>query len=145
MTWLKKSTYLCVFFNHFVTIVREFCAFCSLYFCQCQPSIQWAAGQMLGGLQTGAAERRRFGVGAVCIRTGGAMELHINIKIHFRGNYRNFLLVGSEMRSWESMEAMVRWQRTTESPTPVPRLKRQTGPIIFGQDSAGLPTRGCSL
>ncbi|XP_013874881.1 next to BRCA1 gene 1 protein [Austrofundulus limnaeus] len=54
------------------------------------------------------AELRRFGVGAVCIRAGGAMDLHINIKIHFRGNYRNFLLVGSEMRSWESMEAMVK-------------------------------------
>ncbi|XP_017287702.1 next to BRCA1 gene 1 protein isoform X2 [Kryptolebias marmoratus] len=36
------------------------------------------------------------------------MDFHINVKIHFRGNYRNFLLVGSEMRSWESMEAMVK-------------------------------------
>ncbi|XP_037545227.1 next to BRCA1 gene 1 protein [Nematolebias whitei] len=36
------------------------------------------------------------------------MDLHVNVKINFRGNYRNFLLVGTDLKSWESMEAMVR-------------------------------------
>ncbi|KAM9746020.1 next to BRCA1 gene 1 protein isoform 2-T2 [Menidia menidia] len=33
---------------------------------------------------------------------------HINVKVNFRGNFRNFLLSGSETRSWEAMEAMVK-------------------------------------
>ncbi|XP_076015547.1 next to BRCA1 gene 1 protein [Genypterus blacodes] len=36
------------------------------------------------------------------------MEVFINLKVNFRGNSKNFLLSGSETRSWESMEAMVK-------------------------------------
>ena len=37
-----------------------------------------------------------------------AMDFYINLKVNFRGNAKNFLLSGSETKSWESMEAMVR-------------------------------------
>ncbi|XP_010898086.2 next to BRCA1 gene 1 protein isoform X2 [Esox lucius] len=36
------------------------------------------------------------------------MEFYINLKVNFRGNAKNFLLSGSETKSWESMEAMVK-------------------------------------
>ncbi|XP_072224395.1 next to BRCA1 gene 1 protein isoform X3 [Leuresthes tenuis] len=36
------------------------------------------------------------------------MDFHINLKVNFRGNFKNFLLSGSETRSWEAMEAMVK-------------------------------------
>lgn len=36
------------------------------------------------------------------------MDFYINLKVNFRGNSKNFLLSGSETKSWESMEAMVR-------------------------------------
>ncbi|XP_036946355.1 next to BRCA1 gene 1 protein isoform X1 [Acanthopagrus latus] len=36
------------------------------------------------------------------------MEFYINLKVNFRGNSKNFLLSGSETKSWESMEAMVK-------------------------------------
>ncbi|XP_040918141.1 next to BRCA1 gene 1 protein isoform X2 [Toxotes jaculatrix] len=36
------------------------------------------------------------------------MDFYINLKVNFRGNSKNFLLSGSETRSWESMEAMVK-------------------------------------
>lgn len=36
------------------------------------------------------------------------MDLFINLKVNFRGNSKNFLLSGSEIKSWDSMEAMVR-------------------------------------
>ncbi|XP_056143875.1 next to BRCA1 gene 1 protein isoform X2 [Lampris incognitus] len=36
------------------------------------------------------------------------MDFYINVKVNFRGNAKNFLLSGSETRSWESMEAMVK-------------------------------------
>lgn len=39
------------------------------------------------------------------------MEFYINLKVNFRGNSKNFLLSGSETKSWESMEAMVRMTR----------------------------------
>lgn len=35
------------------------------------------------------------------------MDFYINLKVNFRGNSKNFLLSGSETKSWESMEAMV--------------------------------------
>lgn len=35
------------------------------------------------------------------------MDFYINLKVNFRGNAKNFLLSGSETKSWESMEAMV--------------------------------------
>ncbi|KAM4635791.1 next to BRCA1 gene 1 protein-like isoform 2-T2 [Polymixia lowei] len=39
---------------------------------------------------------------------GEAMDFYINLKVNFRGNAKNFLLSGSETKSWESMEAMVK-------------------------------------
>ncbi|XP_028456417.1 next to BRCA1 gene 1 protein isoform X3 [Perca flavescens] len=36
------------------------------------------------------------------------MDFYINVKVNFRGNSKNFLLSGSETKSWESMEAMVK-------------------------------------
>ncbi|XP_019714196.1 next to BRCA1 gene 1 protein isoform X1 [Hippocampus comes] len=36
------------------------------------------------------------------------MDFCINVKVNFRGNSRNFLLSGSETKSWDSMEAMVK-------------------------------------
>lgn len=36
------------------------------------------------------------------------MDFYINLRVNFRGNSKNFLLSGSETKSWESMEAMVR-------------------------------------
>ena len=49
------------------------------------------------------------------------MDFYINLKVNFRGNDKNFLLSGSETKSWESMEAMVRngneW--VVESAAPV--------------------------
>ncbi|XP_077474877.1 next to BRCA1 gene 1 protein isoform X5 [Stigmatopora argus] len=36
------------------------------------------------------------------------MDFYINLKVNFRGNSKNFLLSGSETKSWDSMEAMVR-------------------------------------
>ncbi|XP_077412220.1 next to BRCA1 gene 1 protein isoform X3 [Vanacampus margaritifer] len=36
------------------------------------------------------------------------MDFCINIKVNFRGNSKNFLLSGSETKSWDSMEAMVK-------------------------------------
>lgn len=39
---------------------------------------------------------------------GVAMDFYINLRVNFRGNSKNFLLSGSETKSWESMEAMVR-------------------------------------
>uniref|UniRef100_UPI0037E89DDE next to BRCA1 gene 1 protein n=1 Tax=Semicossyphus pulcher TaxID=241346 RepID=UPI0037E89DDE len=36
------------------------------------------------------------------------MDFYINLKVNFRGNSKNFLLSGSETKSWESMEAMVK-------------------------------------
>ncbi|CAF92011.1 unnamed protein product [Tetraodon nigroviridis] len=35
------------------------------------------------------------------------MDFYINLRVNFRGNSKNFLLSGSETKSWESMEAMV--------------------------------------
>ncbi|XP_077591497.1 next to BRCA1 gene 1 protein isoform X3 [Stigmatopora nigra] len=35
------------------------------------------------------------------------MDFYINLKVNFRGNSKNFLLSGSETKSWDSMEAMV--------------------------------------
>lgn len=40
-----------------------------------------------------------------------AMELYINLKVNFRGNTKSFLLSGSEIKSWECMEATVRRSR----------------------------------
>lgn len=50
-----------------------------------------------------------------------AMDFYINLKVNFRGNAKNFLLSGSETKSWESMEAMVSrnrwwWLQTCLSP-----------------------------
>lgn len=39
------------------------------------------------------------------------MDFYINLRVNFRGNSKNFLLSGSETKSWESMEAMVREAR----------------------------------
>ncbi|KAF3699583.1 Next to BRCA1 gene 1 protein [Channa argus] len=36
------------------------------------------------------------------------MDFYINLKVNFRGNSKNVLLSGSETKSWESMEAMVK-------------------------------------
>lgn len=36
------------------------------------------------------------------------MELYINLKVNFRGNSKSFLLSGSETKSWESLEAMMK-------------------------------------
>ncbi|XP_022620644.1 next to BRCA1 gene 1 protein-like isoform X6 [Seriola dumerili] len=36
------------------------------------------------------------------------MDFYINLKVNFRGNSKNFLLSGTETKSWESMEAMVK-------------------------------------
>ncbi|XP_026209517.1 next to BRCA1 gene 1 protein [Anabas testudineus] len=36
------------------------------------------------------------------------MDFYINLKLNFRGNSKNVLLSGSETKSWESMEAMVK-------------------------------------
>ncbi|XP_068193495.1 next to BRCA1 gene 1 protein isoform X2 [Antennarius striatus] len=36
------------------------------------------------------------------------MDFYINLRVNFRGNSKNFLLSGSETKSWESMEAMVK-------------------------------------
>ncbi|KAL2101487.1 hypothetical protein ACEWY4_003248 [Coilia grayii] len=36
------------------------------------------------------------------------MDFYINLKVNFRGTAKNFLLSGSETKSWESMEAMVK-------------------------------------
>ncbi|XP_029996569.1 next to BRCA1 gene 1 protein isoform X6 [Sphaeramia orbicularis] len=36
------------------------------------------------------------------------MDFYINLKVNFRGNSKNFLLSGSETKSWESMEAMMK-------------------------------------
>ncbi|KTG45065.1 hypothetical protein cypCar_00031047 [Cyprinus carpio] len=36
------------------------------------------------------------------------MDFYINLKVNFRGNAKSFLLSGSETKSWESMEAMVK-------------------------------------
>ncbi|XP_054614541.1 next to BRCA1 gene 1 protein isoform X3 [Dunckerocampus dactyliophorus] len=36
------------------------------------------------------------------------MDSYINVKVNFRGNSKNFLLSGSETKSWDSMEAMVK-------------------------------------
>ncbi|XP_057716715.1 next to BRCA1 gene 1 protein isoform X2 [Corythoichthys intestinalis] len=36
------------------------------------------------------------------------MDFCINLKVNFRGNSKNFLLSGSETKSWDSMEAMVK-------------------------------------
>ncbi|KAA0705645.1 BRCA1 gene 1 protein [Triplophysa tibetana] len=36
------------------------------------------------------------------------MDFYINVKVNFRGNAKSFLLSGSETKSWESMEAMVK-------------------------------------
>ncbi|XP_037112442.1 next to BRCA1 gene 1 protein isoform X1 [Syngnathus acus] len=36
------------------------------------------------------------------------MDFCINVKVNFRGNSKNFLLSGSETKSWDSMEAMVK-------------------------------------
>ncbi|KAM9393692.1 next to BRCA1 gene 1 protein isoform 1-T1 [Pholidichthys leucotaenia] len=36
------------------------------------------------------------------------MDFYINVKVNFRGNSKNFLLSGSETKSWEFMEAMVK-------------------------------------
>lgn len=35
------------------------------------------------------------------------MDFYINLKVNFRGNSKNFLLSGSETKSWESVEATV--------------------------------------
>lgn len=45
---------------------------------------------------------------AVREETDRDMDFYINLKVNFRGNSKNFLLSGSETKSWESMEAMVR-------------------------------------
>ena len=47
------------------------------------------------------------------MQTADIMDFHINLKVNFRGNYKNFLLSGSETRSWEAMEAMVRRHQPT--------------------------------
>uniref|UniRef100_A0A3B3ZYP4 Nbr1 FW domain-containing protein n=1 Tax=Periophthalmus magnuspinnatus TaxID=409849 RepID=A0A3B3ZYP4_9GOBI len=36
------------------------------------------------------------------------MELYISLKVNFRGNSKSFLLSGSETKSWESLEAMMK-------------------------------------
>uniref|UniRef100_A0A3P8VY75 NBR1 autophagy cargo receptor b n=1 Tax=Cynoglossus semilaevis TaxID=244447 RepID=A0A3P8VY75_CYNSE len=36
------------------------------------------------------------------------MDFYINLKVNFRGNSKNFLLSGSETKSWESVEATVK-------------------------------------
>ncbi|XP_076852137.1 next to BRCA1 gene 1 protein [Brachyhypopomus gauderio] len=36
------------------------------------------------------------------------MDFYINLKVNFRGNTKSFLLSGSETKSWESMDAMVK-------------------------------------
>nr|XP_020479140.1 next to BRCA1 gene 1 protein-like [Monopterus albus] len=36
------------------------------------------------------------------------MDFYINLKVNFRGNSKNVLVSGSETKSWESMEAMVK-------------------------------------
>ncbi|XP_073713332.1 next to BRCA1 gene 1 protein [Misgurnus anguillicaudatus] len=36
------------------------------------------------------------------------MDFYISLKVNFRGNAKSFLLSGSETKSWESMEAMVK-------------------------------------
>ncbi|XP_051988365.1 next to BRCA1 gene 1 protein [Xyrauchen texanus] len=36
------------------------------------------------------------------------MDFYINLKVNFRGNAKSFLLSGTETKSWESMEAMVK-------------------------------------
>ncbi|XP_030195966.1 next to BRCA1 gene 1 protein isoform X2 [Gadus morhua] len=36
------------------------------------------------------------------------MDFYINLKVNFRGNAKNFLLSGSDTKSWETMEAMVK-------------------------------------
>ncbi|XP_061906593.1 next to BRCA1 gene 1 protein [Entelurus aequoreus] len=36
------------------------------------------------------------------------MDSYINVKLNFRGNSKNFLLSGTETKSWDSMEAMVK-------------------------------------
>lgn len=49
----------------------------------------------------------------ICVnaQAGDAMDFYINLRVNFRGNSKNFLLSGSETKSWESMEAMVREAR----------------------------------
>ncbi|KAF6732799.1 Next to BRCA1 gene 1 protein [Oryzias melastigma] len=42
------------------------------------------------------------------MQTSDTAELHVNLKVNFKGNFKNFLLTGSEARSWELMEAMVK-------------------------------------
>ncbi|XP_030638842.1 next to BRCA1 gene 1 protein [Chanos chanos] len=36
------------------------------------------------------------------------MDFYINLKVNFRGNVKTFLLSGSETKTWESLEAMVK-------------------------------------
>nr|XP_046270973.1 next to BRCA1 gene 1 protein isoform X2 [Scatophagus argus] len=36
------------------------------------------------------------------------MDFYINLRVNFRGNSKNFLLSGSDTKSWDSMEAMVK-------------------------------------
>lgn len=60
------------------------------------------------------------------------MEFYINLKVNFRGNSKNFLLSGSETKSWESMEAMVRMTR------PVRRQQRSQLTVSL------LPIPSCS-
>ena len=58
------------------------------------------------------------------------MDFYINLKVNFRGNSKNFLLSGSETKSWESMEAMVsRGDRRARSPHTVSPLLLCPAPI----------------
>lgn len=50
------------------------------------------------------------------------MDFYINLKVNFRGNSKNFLLSGSETKSWESMEAMVRQETITGARSQTPPL-----------------------
>ncbi|XP_023278615.1 next to BRCA1 gene 1 protein-like isoform X4 [Seriola lalandi dorsalis] len=59
------------------------------------------------------------------------MDFYINLKVNFRGNSKNFLLSGTETKSWESMEAMVReddklGDHRTQSASPA-SVKRSYG------------------
>lgn len=55
----------------------------------------------------------------ICVNAqkGDAMDFYINLRVNFRGNSKNFLLSGSETKSWESMEAMVRGRCQTAAIT----------------------------
>ncbi|TKS92315.1 BRCA1 gene 1 protein [Collichthys lucidus] len=70
------------------------------------------------------------------------MDFYINLKVNFRGNSKNFLLSGSETKSWESMEAMVSINSQVEYEEALKSAARQGNRLHMNvYETRGQPAR----